>query len=75
MITHGYDDTNGIIIGGNYQMGKLFKDGVQCISKTFYGTGEEIEAEARKYIEEYKVRLGAEYKRLFPNGMELRIYN
>lgn len=65
---------NGTIIGGIWYSGQLFHNGRPQYEK-FYGDNDsEIREQAVAFVERLKVDLGDEYKRLYPNGFELRIY-
>ncbi len=71
----GYDETNGIIIGGEYKKACLFNEDRQQ-GPSFYGdTDEDLIKQATAYTSKLKTDLGEEYKRLYPNGFELRIYD
>lgn len=58
----------------NKYSGQLFHDG-HPQGPRFNGTREEIRDQAQTFANTLKINLGDEYKRLYPNGMELRIWD
>lgn len=68
------EQVHGTIIGGDHSTGELFHEG-RSQSHRFYGSDSEIREQAIAHIETMKTRLGAEYRRLYPNGLELRIWD
>lgn len=72
------EEVRGTIIGecDSCRRGQLFLDG-RPQSRDFMGeTDLDIRNQALAYIETLKSRLGmTEYKRLYPSGMELRIWD
>jgi hypothetical protein len=67
------EEVRGVIIGGDHSTGQLFYEG-RPQSGMFYGTEEEVNTEARARADKLKHRLGDEYRRLYPKGLELRIF-
>jgi hypothetical protein len=78
---HGYrngiEEVNGIIIGGEWKTGKIFRNNKQFDTISFIGdTDEEVMEKAGQYINKLKLRIGMdEYKRLYNDGFELRVYD
>lgn len=68
------ESVQGTIIGDIYSTGQLFLDGRPQGPRFNGSTDAEIKEQALRYIESLKERLGDEYKRLYPQGMELRIW-
>jgi hypothetical protein len=77
MLRNGYDETNGVVIGGDFYTGKVYYDG-RCLTsfKHFAETEEELMEWARtikhRAIEEAALTWG----NLYPDDSkwELRIY-
>ena len=78
MLRHGYDDVNGIVIGGNpaeKQYRIYYEDRRQ---HQFYSTRDsEAKEKAENYIKEQKQELGIIlYNNIYPaDAWELRIYD
>ena len=78
MLRHGYDVTNGIVIGGNIaekQCRIYYEDRQQ---HQFYATRDsEAKEKAEDYLKERKQELGIIlYNRIYPSdSWELRIYD
>ena len=69
------ESVRGTIVGGQYLVGKLYLNGKLSIDRSFIGdTDAEVKAAAEKYLSDLKSSIGPEYERLYPNGLELRIY-
>ncbi len=68
------ETVSGIIIGDIYSTGQLFHEG-RPQGGRYNGTDAEIREQAIAYVETLKARLGDEYRRLYPSGMELRIWD
>lgn len=68
------DVVNGTVIGDMYSTGQLFNEG-RPQGPRFIGNDDEIRQKAQAYADRLKTQLGAEYRRLYPNGMELRIWD
>ncbi len=68
---------NGTVIGelGPTMRGKLYHNGRYQSEWMFGNCDVEIREKALAVIEKMKSELGAEYKRLYPNGIELRIWD
>lgn len=62
------------IIGGDESIGQLFYEG-RPQGGRFYGNDEQIREQAKSYISALKVHLASEYQRLYPTGLELRIWD
>ena len=75
MIRHGYDETNGIVIGEIEKTGKLFYDNRE--QRKFYGKNDrEIIAEGKKILDTIKQENGNLFKKIYPDEKwEVRIYD
>jgi hypothetical protein len=69
------EEVRGTIIGDQWVTGQLFNDG-RAQGPQFIGDNDEsVRAKALAYVEQLKLRLGTEFQRLYPLGLELRIWN
>ena len=64
---HGYDSTNGIIIGGDNSAGTMYDDGKKISLTLTAETDKKLTALARKWFKDH----GGRFR--WPNGLELRI--
>lgn len=69
------ENVRGVIIGDQWKTGELFHEG-RSQSQQFIGANDaEVKTKAIAHVETMKARLGADYRRLYPNGLELRIWD
>ncbi|MFH1664894.1 MAG: hypothetical protein ABIA77_01985 [Candidatus Omnitrophota bacterium] len=68
---------NGIVIGelGPIMRGKLFHKGRYQSEWMFGNYDTEIREKALAVVEKMKAAMGDEYRRLYPDGLELRIWD
>ncbi len=80
MIDLNIEHISGIVVGEFTNLASLWYNGREQFGPKYVPVGPEGDAEAldwaRMRIAKAKVEMGeAEYKRLYPNPMELRIYD
>ena len=75
MTKFGLEITNAVIIGDTHTTGQLFHEGRAQGPRFIGSTDAEVRAQAQEYVDHLKAAYGREYKRLYPNGMELRIWD
>lgn len=69
------ENVRGVIIGDYQVSAQLYHENREQ-GPRFHGDNDaDVRAKAEAYVEQLKTRLGAEYRRLYPNGMELRIWD
>jgi len=75
MTKFGLEIVSGEIIGDIYRTGQLFNDG-RPQGPRFNGDNDaDIRQQAQAYADRLKSQYGPEYARLYPQGMELRIWD
>jgi hypothetical protein len=67
------EDVHGTIIGDTYSTGQLFYEG-RPQGPRFSGTEKEVRDAALSYFDKLKTELGPEFRRLYPAGLELKIW-
>jgi hypothetical protein len=69
------EEVRGNIIGDQWVTGQLFKEGRQQGPQFIGDNDSDVREKAIAYVGELKTRLGAEYARIYPDGLELRIWD
>lgn len=69
------ESVSGCIVGDHHSTGQIFHEG-RPQSGHFNGTTDaDIREQAKAHVVTLKARLGPEFARLYPNGLELRIWD
>lgn len=66
---------SGTIVGDFQVSAQLYHQGREQGPRFHADNDAQARVKAQEYVEQLKVRLGSEYRRLYPNGMELRIWD